>query len=467
MKRIIAISMLVLLVIGIFAGCGSSSEAPMATAISFSKDSYSIDVSEAENIASFVTVEPAGAKVVYAVSDTSVATVSENGELSGIKAGSVELTASSVDGKVVATCKIIVTDNGKTSSGANGSGEANTYTMRDLSTDEIMSMTCGAVMMNDDYDGGVRFYRYTSEQFEVYESHKPDSKQYYSSAGMKFSFKTDSPKLYLDVFTEEATGKKFFSFDVFVNGEYVDSLDNYGSWGTTNYVDRSFTLGDFNKTIDLGEGEKQITVHFPWTVIPTVKKVSIVEGSTFEPQKPDKKMLVYGDSITIGEIAARPSARYSSLLAEYLGAEEINKAIGGEQFFPELAACKEDYIPDIITVAYGTNDWRWNSRSAFEKRSVQFIENIIALYPDTPIYVITPIWRADMDSPEGFCEFTELYDLYCDLLGKYKNVTIIHGIDLVPHETSYYADGRLHPNDEGFKKYFESLRDSVNFKFKK
>lgn len=467
MKRIIAISMLVLLVIGIFVGCGSSSEAPMATAISFSKQSYFIDVSEAESITSFVTVEPAGAKVVYTISDESVATISENGEIRGIKAGSVDLTASSVDGKVTATCKIRITDYKKTSSSLTSSKETNSYTMRNLSVEEIMHMTCGAVMMNDDENGYVHFNRYTMEQLEAYQSHKPDSKQYYSSAGIKFSFKTDSSKLYLDVFTEAATGRKFFSFDVFVNGEYVDSLDNFGSQGTANYLNRSFTLGDYSKTIDLGEGEKQVTVYFPWTVTPTIKKVSIVEGASFEPQKPDKKMLVYGDSITIGELAARPSARYSSLLADYLGAEEINKAVGGEQFFPQLAACEEEYIPDIITVAYGTNDWRWGSRNNFETGSVQFIEKLIALYPDTPIYVITPIWREDMENPDGFCDFTKLYDMYCDLLDEYKNVTIIHGFNLVPHDGSYYADGRLHPNDVGFKVFFESLRDSVDFKFKK
>lgn len=44
-------------------------------------------------------------------------------------------------------------------------------------------------------------------------------------------------------------------------------------------------------------------------------------------------------------------------LADALGAEEVNKAIGGECFFPELAATKEDFQPEYITVAYGTNDW--------------------------------------------------------------------------------------------------------------
>ncbi len=30
-----------------------------------------------------------------------------------------------------------------------------------------------------------------------------------------------------------------------------------------------------------------------------------------------------------------------------------------------------------------------------------------------------------------------------------KNITVIPGFDFVPHDTDYYADIRLHPNDEG------------------
>lgn len=39
----------------------------------------------------------------------------------------------------------------------------------------------------------------------------------------------------------------------------------------------------------------------------------------------------------------------------------------------------------------------------------------------------------------------------------FPNVTIIPGIDLVPHDLQYYADTGLHPNDAGYGFYFQNL----------
>ena len=67
-------------------------------------------------------------------------------------------------------------------------------------------------------------------------------------------------------------------------------------------------------------------------------------------------MLVYGDSITHGYDALAPSKAYSVSVPFTLSANAINKAIGGEIFFPTLARIKSNINPDYITVAYGTND---------------------------------------------------------------------------------------------------------------
>ena len=41
------------------------------------------------------------------------------------------------------------------------------------------------------------------------------------------------------------------------------------------------------------------------------------------------------------------------------------------------------------------------------------------------------------------------------------NLIVIRGYDLVPKDTSYFADSRLHPNDKGFEKYFEKLSKKI------
>ena len=39
----------------------------------------------------------------------------------------------------------------------------------------------------------------------------------------------------------------------------------------------------------------------------------------------------------------------------------------------------------------------------------------------------------------------------------FPNVTVIPGMDLVPHDLQYYADAGLHPNDAGYEFYFRNL----------
>ena len=114
-----------------------------------------------------------------------------------------------------------------------------------------------------------------------------------------------------------------------------------------------------------------------------------------EPVKAGKTLLAFGDSITQGMDAMRPSNRYVTKLANYLGAEEVNKGISGECYFPPLAEAKDDLNPDYITVAYGTNDWSKKGRDIFQVNSKAFYKALRKNYPNTPIYAITPIWRAD------------------------------------------------------------------------
>ena len=46
---------------------------------------------------------------------------------------------------------------------------------------------------------------------------------------------------------------------------------------------------------------------------------------------------------------------------------------------------KEDFQPDLITVAYGTNDWRHGTKARFEKECKGFFHNLRNSYPDTKI----------------------------------------------------------------------------------
>jgi hypothetical protein len=44
---------------------------------------------------------------------------------------------------------------------------------------------------------------------------------------------------------------------------------------------------------------------------------------------------------------------------------------------------------------------------------------------------------------------------------QFPGVRFIRGMDLIPHDTSLFGDGVLHPNDEGFACFQEGLRAEI------
>lgn len=256
--------------------------------------------------------------------------------------------------------------------------------------------------------------------------------------------------------------RKYFSVDVFVNDKAIGYIDNFSEETLgSDYLQQEFSLGEFSKEFILGDGEKTVCIHLPWTVKTLLEEISIDDNSFLEGIKPQKKLLAYGDSITQGFDALRPSNRYVARLADRLLAEEFNKGIGGEGFFPELAELKDSFVPDYITVAYGTNDWNGIDKETFQTKCKTFFANLSKNYPDSKIFAITPIWRKDHSENRIFGPFETVEKYIRELVKDHKNITVITGYDLVPEHESYFADLYLHPNDNGFACYAKNLYDKI------
>jgi lysophospholipase L1-like esterase len=168
-------------------------------------------------------------------------------------------------------------------------------------------------------------------------------------------------------------------------------------------------------------------------------------------------MINFGDSITQGYDASRPENLYASQLAAALNAEARNKGIGGEKFFADLGKTKEDFEPDLITVAYGTNDWGIYKKDDYLRHCRGFIENLSKNYPEAKIFVITPIWRKDLDELRSAGRFYDLHGYIEACAEGLANVTVISGFDFVQKDASMFSDKRLHPNDKGFEQYYHGL----------
>lgn len=334
-----------------------------------------------------------------------------------------------------------------------------------LSFDKVKEITTGAVNFFIENEM-LLLKRFTQEQEELYKVKDQDfyDKTFYTS-GIKFLFKTNSKNLFLKIKTMNCSTRKYFSLDVFVNGNLIGYIDNFsGVELPQDYTQVEFTLGEFSKNFQLGEGEKTVCVHLPWSAKTLIEEVSIDDNAFVEAVKPKKKLIAFGDSITHGYDALRPSNRYIAKLAELLDAEEFNKAVGGERFSPELAMLKDSFTPDYITVAYGTNDWNRIDEETFKYNCKAFYTNLSQSYPDSKIFAITPIWRKDMCEYRKFGDFKNVESEIRTAAKDIKNVTVISGFDFVPKEEKYFADLRLHPNDRGFECYAENLYREIKMK---
>ena len=327
-----------------------------------------------------------------------------------------------------------------------------------LSHEQIRAICQGAVRTKET-EKGVRLYRFTEAQEELYRQVKADfHRKSFASAGMKLCFKTDSTSLFLKVNVTPASTRQYFSIDVWANGIPAGYLDNYSHMELPqNYASVQCPLGEFSKKFELGEGDKLVKIYLPWSVAAEIMELSLDDHAWLTPDRPEKRLLAFGDSITQGYDALRPSSRYIARLAEALGAEEVNKAIGGEWFRPELVRAREAFEPDYITVAYGTCDWSRLGEEEFKDNCRRFYEALCRDYPSAEIIAITPIWRKDYKEDTKFGPFFKVAEDIEAITKEYENITCCHGFDFVPPEEKYFGDLWLHPNDRGFDHYFRKL----------
>ena len=331
-----------------------------------------------------------------------------------------------------------------------------------LTLSQIKDITLGAARIEEN-DGAVHFYRFTKEQEELYlaRSHQKKNDFYlrtFCTSGVQMRFRTDSQSLFIDLDVEKGSSRSYFSMEVFVNGERVDAIKNFAEDELSgDFTKWKFPLGNFSGEIDLGEGEKEVRVYFPYSVKAMLKEMRLDDGSFITPVKPSKQLLCFGDSISHGYDVLYPSNKYLTKLADVLDAEEHNKAIGGEVYFPELAKTREDFEPDYIIVEYGSNDWSKCTQEEMTQNCKAFLCNVSSVYPRAKIFVTTPIWRKDMYKETAFGDFMRVGEIIKEQAAGIENISVIWGFEFVPQDETLFSDLRLHPSDRGYEYFLESL----------
>lgn len=321
--------------------------------------------------------------------------------------------------------------------------------MKALNLTQIKNLVHGAVK-TEEGDGKISFFRFTKEQQELYKSVCDDFyKKSFSTSGISLEFETDSESLGLSVSVSPASSRTYFTHSLYINDERVDELS--GNIGDSENV-------TFKKFFNIGSGLKKVTILFPWSVASSLISLELDDRASVFSVEKTRRILMIGDSITQGYDASSPEKAYSVQIARRANVEAVNKGIAGEQFFGRFAALRDNFEPDLITVAYGTNDWRHGTKTRFTRECKAFFENLRQSYPDKPIVAITPLWRVDIDNAQEIGEPLSFITEYIKEVAKaVPDMIVIDGIDLIPHDAKLYQTDGVHPLDAGFENYSKNL----------
>lgn len=329
-----------------------------------------------------------------------------------------------------------------------------------LDLNKIKELTLGVARVVET-ENAISLRRFNEEEEKIYEERNVLFRCL-STAGIQMEFKTDATALKLKVNTHEGSSRSYFSHDIYVNDVLVANIKNFNDERDMDLIANVFNYGEHSGEVLLGAGDKTVRIVFPWSVASDIVEMTLENATYAEKVAKSKTILMYGDSITHGYDAAFPSNTYAYKIARLLDAEAFVKAIGGECYLARLAQIKNNFTPDYITVAYGTNDWNSRDRETVEKECTGFLEALVNNYPESKIFVFTPIWRKESDKITKFGAFDDMEKCIKSICDKVGRVICISGRKFVPEDEKNYADLRLHPNDRGFEYYVENLNKQLS-----
>lgn len=312
-----------------------------------------------------------------------------------------------------------------------------------LSAIDLNGIIHNTLSYSFDEKGSLHLHRFSEQQRENYAQESQDwVDKIYSSASVTFDFVTDSDYIAIKFDLYPGSSQHWGSIDLYVDGVFVAS--RYAD-------DLSIKLVGF----ELPAGQHRVTVYFPWSAQTVVNEVQLSDGASIIPVEKNCKLLCFGDSITQGYTSKFTSLSYVNQTARALDAEVVNQGIGG-YYFNEATIDESilSYKPDVITVAYGTNDYsRYESAEQYAEQTGRYIQKLAALFPNTPILGILPIYRNDLNHQVRKVYRTySLDDARAILRNHYEACPkgYVLAETGIPHIPQAYAPDFLHPNEFGF-----------------
>ena len=304
-----------------------------------------------------------------------------------------------------------------------------------LTNDELKKIYFGAYEFEELEDGYLKANQYSKPQMD-----------YFRGALEMWYERCDASTAKTLEFTTDASEISFDYKIIWKCSE--DSVEVY----IDGLAYRIFYIKDMKEEghirFDLPEGTHDVVIYLAADATLLIKNFSI--DSAYRIPVKETKVLWLGDSITQGYGPLRSSETYVSIVNRSFNWDIINQGIGGYIYDKNSLMKMPGYDPDKIVVALGTNQYG-DGPSAVE----EYYKTLIDIYGmEIPVLCISPVWRGDhideLPVFYGFC------NKVMEIAGRYPNIRVINGLELVPHLEEYFIDN-LHPNCLGTETYAANL----------
>ena len=316
-----------------------------------------------------------------------------------------------------------------------------------LTTNDLRTLAHGAVSLKETADGYTALCRFSDKQIAYY---KATNEEFYiksfCTASARLEMTTDADSLSFAYRAKKGASRRFFYFDLYVDGAMTAHV------GEDAVDEKSGTVA-----FALPAGTHRVALYLPALFSCELRDVTLENATFFTPVAKKMKMLAMGDSITHGYDAVYSSLSYVNILADALDASVVNQAIGAEFFNPDLIDADLGFTPDIITIAYGTNDYNGHTRAQMTADANEFYARLRKVFPTAKIFALLPIWRGDCDRVTAVGTFDEAKAIVRTAAEAQDGITVIDCGSFVPHLSEFFSDEFLHPNDMGFQCYANGL----------
>lgn len=321
-----------------------------------------------------------------------------------------------------------------------------------LNNEQIKSIAANCIDVRTKENGRTVFARFTDKQVETYKSQNFVGGPC-CDAGVCLDFTYDGEIIAFEFDIIAVTSRKFLSIDLYDGDVMVHSLFTY----TDSEGQRQFFYKFSEKK------ERRVRIFLPFSCGIEVWNFILDDGAKYIPTSKEGRLkyLAIGDSITHGYDTHYTSMSYATTVARHFDADYLNHGVGGYVFKANSIDEELPFNPDVITVAYGTNDWgRYlMDEEKYREAANEYFDVLCNVYPNAKIFGILPVWRADEDRRPERMPFTRVYEILREVYAAH-GIAEIDGALAVPHMREFYTDG-LHPNTVGQHVYAQYVIETL------